>query len=498
MKRFLVILASLLLASTISSAKVTLSGVVGDNMVLQRNTSVKLWGKSDSGKPVRIKTSWNKAKYSVKPNEDGTWCVKVKTGEAGGPYTIEINDGDKLTLSNILLGEVWICSGQSNMEIPVKGYIRQGIEESREAILNASTETPNIRMFTVPQTASDTLQTECGGEWKTATAANVANFSATAYFFAKALTKYLGKDIPIGLISPNWGGSNIESWMTRECIDNIQGIDTALAKSRYWNNGQPQRLYNTMIYPIHNLTAKGFIWYQGESNRFNWFDYNKILAAMVNLWRQIWEDEKMPFYLVQLAPYKYDDANHRSLPLMIEQQWEAADNLQYSGIASTTDIGNRDCIHPSQKREVGERLAYLALANDYGFEGMPTVPRYKSMSIEDRPEGGKSILVHFSGVMGDDDWENPSCFRSYNTDGETQPQGFEIAGADGVWHKAEAAFQEWRNSIYVWSDEVPDPVAVRYAFKNYCPEANLVTNLGQPLPPFRTDRWKVDDIGSTE
>lgn len=344
-------IALTLLAVLQAEAKIKLPAVVGSNMVLQRNTEVNLWGEASPRNRVTVLTSWNGRSYDVKARADGRWMMKIPTGEAGGPYTITISDGEPLVLENVLLGEVWICSGQSNMEMPVCGFMYQPVAGSVEAITGAG-EYPGMRFFTPSKVSSDTPQQDCNAAWQTASPASVSAFSAVGYFFGQTLFKLL--NVPVGLISSNWGGSTIEAWLTVERIDAIEGIDHTIAKSGTYDNSIPLRLYNGMICPVSRFTAKGFIWYQGESNRKNWFDYKKLQVALAAQLRANWDDEQMPFYFTQLAPYRYDDPRLRSLPLMVEAQYQAMAEIPASGIAATTDLGNPSCIHPQRKREVGE------------------------------------------------------------------------------------------------------------------------------------------------
>ncbi len=489
------IFVTLVLSAPCASAKVRLPSVIGDNMVLQRNSTVSLWGRTDAEKKVSVTTSWNGAKYRTTANGEGRWSVEVATGDAGGPYTVTISDGEELTLENILLGEVWICSGQSNMEMPVCGFINQPVEGSVEAVTSA-VRYPGVRMFSLPQLSAETPVEDNPSEWKIASPKSVSSFSAVAWFFGKTLSEQLG-GVPVGLINTSWGGSAIEAWMTPETIDATEGIDHAVAKSGRYDNSIPGRLYNGMIAPICNFTAKGFIWYQGESNRKNWFDYRELQVAMVELWRRSWTNERMPFYFTQLAPYRYEGDGLRSLAMLVEAQYEAQKRIPYSGIAATTDLGNPVCIHPARKREVGERLAWLALAADYGVEGLPApAPTYKSMEKEAGKDGGPGKLVlSFENLSGKHSWNDPDSFVGFGDRELVRLGGFEIAGDDRVFHPARASLRWWENRIEVSSEEVPEPVAVRYAFRNYMPEANVRTTMGQPLVPFRTDDWEVDDIG---
>lgn len=487
MKRVIICLVAALMTFG-AEAKITLPRLVGDNMVLQRNTEVNLWGEATPSKKVTITTSWNDQTYRTTADKDGKWAVKVATTEAGGPYTITISDGEKVVLNNILLGEVWICMGQSNMEMPVGGFVYQPVENSAQYVSEAN-QWPDIRLFTVPRAPSSEPLYDTKGEWKTSSPASVAEFSATGYFFGRMLNQVL--NIPIGLITSNWGGSAIEAWMDDEVIKSLP-VNQEVAHQGQWDHTKAERLYNGMVVPLQNYTAKGFIWYQGCSNRHNWYDYKELQVGFVKMLRQMWNNEKMPFYAVQLAPYTYEGDNLRSLPLVIEAQYQAMAELPYTGIAATTDIGNRTCIHPEKKKEVGDRLAWLALANDYGIEGLPaSAPTYKSMERKDN-----KLVLSFNNLSNGSANE-PNSIRGYYEHSYIQPKGFEIAGEDKVYHPARANVIWWQNKVEVWCDEVPNPVAVRYAFVNFPREANLETTYNLPFVPFRTDNWEIpaEEIG---
>ena len=491
MKRIL-LLALVAIMPLAAKAEVKLPSVLGSGMVLQRNTEVNLWGTADNGKTVTVETSWNNAKYKVNADENGAWSLKVTTGEAGGPYTITFSDGKKKTvLEDVLLGEVWICGGQSNMEMPVCGFMNQPVEGCVDVIMNAG-DYPGIRMFTVARCSTNEPQSDCKGEWRHSTPAAVSEFSATAYFFGLTLYKMLR--IPVGLVTSNWGGSTIETWMSKESIASIEGINHEFISTWKGDASEPGRLYNGMILPIVNYTAKGFIWYQGCSNRKNWFDYKELQIGLIKLWRKMWGNDKMPFYLTQLAPYRYEGDNLRSLPLVIEAQYQAAAALENVAVAATTDLGHPTCIHPAKKRQVGQRLAYLALAKDYGIEGVPApAPTYKSMELVD----GNKLLVSFNNLSAPYQFNAANSLVGFGENSTLRMHGFEIAGADGVFYPATSHIKWWQNKITVFSDKVAEPVAVRYAFKNYCPEANVRTNYDMPLVPFRTDNWEIpaDQIG---
>lgn len=457
-------------------------------MVLQRNNDVNIWGKATPGAQVTIQPSWDDKTYSVKADKKGNWVSKVKTVDAGGPYTLTISDGEPLILDNILLGEVWVSGGQSNMEMRVQGFTNQPIYGALEAILNAP-KNPQMRFFTVDRAISDSPAEDCGGEWLEASPESVANFSACAYFFGKQLNDIL--DIPIGLITSNWSGSSIEPWIEESIYESLEGIDknASINRSKKEPQQAPGVLYNGMINPIKDFTAKGFIWYQGESNRGYPDDYVVLLSTMINSWREKWGDKDMPFYMVQLAPFPYGKRDGASLPLMIEAQYNVASQLPKVGIAATTDIGSPVCIHPPYKKEVGQRLAILALQNDYGVKGLPLPsPTYKSMKID-----GNKVTLDFNNVMCHPDRWNANAFQVYFDDKYQRPVGFEIAGEDQVFYPATGIFTDNSTTIELSSDSVPQPVAVRYYFHNYMPDANVKTGLGQPLAPFRTDNWPIKE-----
>ena len=276
--RHLLFATILTLLPSLLVAEVKLPSILGSNMVLQRNTEVTLWGTADAGKTVSITTSWNGKKYKVKTDTDGAWSLKVPTCEAGGPYSITFSDGKELVIDNILLGEVWVCGGQSNMEMPVAGFMNQPVEGCMQAVLDAENY-PGIRMFTVPRNSSDEPVYDCKAQWQCSTPASVSAFSATGYFFG--LTLYKTLRIPIGLVTSNWGGTNIEAWMSKKSIDAIEGLDMERIAKWKGESSKPAGLFNGMIFPIANFTAKGFIWYQGCSNRINWYDYKDLQVGLI-------------------------------------------------------------------------------------------------------------------------------------------------------------------------------------------------------------------------
>ena len=468
-----------LLAAAALNAKITLPPVIGDNMVLQQQTSAAIFGFADPGKTVTVKTSWNKKKVSTTADsQSGRWLVKVQTPAAGGPYEITISDGDKVTLKDVLIGEVWFASGQSNMEMPVKGYGSQPAKGGTQAIVTAKASRP-IRVCNIKKQSKLTPQSQCEGSWEKHTPDAVAKTSATAYFFADALQGAL--DVPVGIIVSSWGGSSIETWIKREVFEkefpevSLAHLDGQKPVKR--QHQDPCLLYNGQVAPLVPFTFKGIIWYQGETNRA-WPDkYVVLQQAYVRMMRDIFQVPEAPFYCVQIAPYKYDNGRKTHSAYLCEAQQKSVEGLKHAGYVTTTDIGEYGTIHPCRKQEVGQRLAWLALHNDYGMEAIDAVaPTYKSVRFED----GKAHVVMNAGKLG----VSPMG---------AQLSGFEIAGPDRHFVNAKAMRDPKKGSeVIVWNDAVPEPVAVRYCWRNWC-EGGLFNNFGIPAGPFRTDDWPVNE-----
>ena len=474
-KHFLLLILSLLFLP-IAQGKVKLPAMMGDHMVLQQNSSVKLWGWAD-GKKVTVTTSWNNRTYQASTDKDGTWLVKVDTPEGGyTPYSITISDGTPVTLSDILIGEVWICSGQSNMEMRMMGNTAQPIDNSLETLLNAGNYRDRIRFITVPRIKDVQRRADFKKEkWKVSTPETTIDCSATAYFFAKQITETL--NLPVGLVINSWGGSRIESWMTEETLSSIQGIDIETAKSSKLDvRNRLGCLYDIMLWPVKNYTARGFLWYQGESNIFNYQLYAPMMTAMVQLWRNVWEAPDMPFYYVQIAPHKYGNSRNINSALLQEAQMKALKTIPNSGMIPTIDVGDEFCIHPPQKNVVGLRLANLALTKTYGLHKLPSTG---PMMTKVEYSGNKAIVTLDNAPYG-------------LAPGNCELEGFEIAGADKKFYPAKARIAGRTRNVEVWSDQVTQPVAVRYAFRNYVDHITLRNTLGIAAFPFRTDTW--DDV----
>jgi sialate O-acetylesterase len=447
------------------TAAITLPSIFADNMVIQRETNTKLWGQADPEKRVTVVTSWNLRRYSTTSDSEGRWEVIINTPKAGGPHTIVISDGRPMTLSNVMSGDVWLCSGQSNMEMKMEGGRREPVEGSTMDILRS----PNskIRLFTVAKNHSLKPQTNVVGHWQEAMPLSVGSFSATAYYFGRLLNEIL--DIPVGLISSSWGGSRIEAWMNKEMLSAFPHIAIPEPEESVQHpNQKPLYLYQAMIHPLEGFAVKGTIWYQGESNLNNAHEYAELFGAMVEGWRKRWNQPEMPFYFCQIAPFEY--RNNINSAYLREAQLQASLKVPHTGMAVLMDAGEQYNIHPAKKKEAGERLALLAIQKTYTIEGINgESPVYKSIEIKD-----STITVHFDkaplGVSGKD-------YAS---------QLFSIAGEDRVFHPAKA--QITREGIIVSSEKVQEPVAVRYAFENYV-KGDLFGVNGLPVSSFRSDNW---------
>lgn len=452
--------------TVICSAQTRLPALFNDNMVLQQQQQVSFWGQDNPGAKISVNGTWGKSATTV-TDEKGQWKLKLQTPVAGGPFEVSVKGSKVITIKNVLIGEVWFCSGQSNMEMPVKGYANQPIIGSQEAILNSAND--KIRFLNTPRAASLTPLNDVKGEWKAASPATTGEFSATAYFFARKLQAVLG--VPVGIIQSAWGASAIESWMDAQTISSFKNkvIPDTLPKN------EPQKLptlmYNSMLHPYIGYTIKGVLWYQGESNRENAHEYLDLFAAMITSWRQQWQQGDFPFYYAQIAPFEPGKANAAFLR---EAQLKAMQTIKNTGMAVTMDIGEKNVIHPSQKEMVGNRLAYWALAKDYGVKGIAfSGPVYKQM---EKTADDKIILKFDYAGLGLSSFGKPLS-------------DFEIAGDDKVFYPAEAKIINDKNGlVVVWNNAVKKPVSVRYAFKNWA-EGSLFNIQGLPASSFRTDDW---------
>lgn len=473
-KKQLLVITCLCCTATLG-AKVKLPSLICDNMVLQQQTDVKLWGTATPEAEVRVTPSWNTRPATCRADKNGKWILKLSTPEAGyTPHRITFDDGEKLTIENVLIGEVWLASGQSNMEMPLRGFYACPTEGGAEEIINASSE-KGIRLFTVPKTQSYKPLDNCGGSWSTPSVETASSFSAVAWFFAQSVSHAL--QVPVGIINSSFGGAKVESWTSRELVETYPDIcldrDSIQRMTEFL---RPVLMYNAMLKPLQNFTIKGFIWYQGCSNVDTYTTYADRLSRMVQLWRKEWGQGDIPFYYVEIAPHVYrEHPQIGKAAYLREAQFKALELIPNSGMISTNDLVEtyeRYNIHPRQKRKIGQRLSYMALNRTYGMEQLHCFsPQYKSLDIVD----GRAI-VSFNHL------EEGICrYCDY--------EGFEIAGEDKVFHPADKVRFLWQTGqLEVSSQKVPRPVAVRYCFHDFQP-GNMIGGNELPLVPFRTDNW---------
>jgi sialate O-acetylesterase len=455
-------------------ASVTLPSFFGDNMVLQQQTDVAIWGWAKPGSTVQVTSSWNKKKYTAKAGSSGKWKMKISTPTAGGPYEIVISDGSPVTLHNVLIGEVWLCSGQSNMEMPMKGFRDQPVTGSNDAIFNADND--QVRLYIVPRSVKINAQdTSKNSSWKIASPESVNNFSATAWYFARILQQRL--KVPVGLVNISYGGSPAEAFMSEAALKEFPDIKIpTLSDSAKVNNKVATTLYNGMLHPFIGYTIRGCIWYQGETNYDRPDQYEKLFPAMVKQWRDDFGQGEFPFYFAQIAPYNYSQfqpagqSNKLNSAYLRDAQRKACGKIPNSGMVVLMDIGEENNIHPANKEAGGKRFAYLALAKTYGQKGFSfTSPSFDSVTIS-----GNIVTVKFK--------DAPNGLTSFG-----KPlTNFEIAGSDKIFRPAKASI--YRGTVLVSSPDVATPVAVRYAFKDFV-VGELFSTEGFPVSSFRTDSW---------
>ncbi|MCE2401406.1 9-O-acetylesterase [Candidatus Poribacteria bacterium] len=518
MKRLVQILTVyfLLFGQTLVYSEVTLPRVIGSNMVLQRDMQVPIWGWASAGEEISIILSAEGAEslavLTTTADADGNWRIDLPAMKAGGPYTLQVTGSNTLELTNVLFGEVWVCSGQSNMQWTVNAS-----KDSAAEI--AAAMYPKIRLFYVPRRSSGLLKQNVEADWQETSPETIRNFSAVAYYFGRKLHKDL--NVPIGLINSSWGGTRIEPWTPlvgflsvpaleaiskevqkvqanyrQQLPQKIKEIEAWIAKTRealetgailpqmpnnvhpLSNHRRPTSIYNGMVYPLVPYAIRGAIWYQGESNLRDGMIYHRKMKALIHGWREVWQQGEFPFYFVQLAPFNYDriaaQRGQNRNPFLLPKIWEAQTAtlaVPNTGMAVTTDVSNIRNIHPRNKQAVGLRLALWALAKTYGKDDLVySGPLYKSMAVE-----GSTIRISFDhvghGLMSRDD----------------QPlTWFQIAGEDKQFVEAVAVVDG--DTVVVSNDAVQSPVAVRFGWHQNA-EPNLANKEGLPASPFRTDSW---------
>lgn len=500
-------LCALMIGPMLLRADVKLPAVFGDHMVLQQNTDAKLWGRADPGESIQIMASWG-AETTIQADNQGNWKTELPTPVGSHtPQQIIFKGKNEVFLRNVLIGEVWLCSGQSNMAWTVKNS-NNAYEEFKNA------KYPSIRFFHIPNTLAWEPQEDVNARWEVCTPENTINKSAIAYFFGRNLRKEL--DVPVGLIISAWGGSGAQAWIDKETAGEeghqpiVDWYDEHKAKLKEYRfdwikataewrarqkegetfdwDSRPKRnlpgdqhipfaLYNGMIHPIKTYSIKGALWYQGESNVQRAHQYRTLFPAMIKSWRNAWNQGDFPFYYVQIAPYHYNDFDGLKSAELRDAQLKTLDLVKNTGMVVITDIAQVNDIHPRGKQPVGKRLAMLALHNDYKkWEGEYTGPLNTSHKIE-----GNTMVLSFSHA------------EVLKTRG-VEIVGLTIAGKDQRFVKAKAEIING-NQLKVWSNKVRRPVAVRFGWSNAL-VTNLFNEINLPVSPFKTDNWKDTTEGN--
>jgi len=500
---------ALALASSPALADVKLPAIFDDNMVLQQGKPLPVWGTATPGEKVTV--TFRDQKKTAVADKDGKWSLKLAKSSAGGPFEMTVSGGNTITFKNVLIGEVWLAGGQSNMQMRL-----HEVEDAQKEIDSA--DCPQIRLCTVAHVSSLTPNDNVYADWVECNPRNVPNFSAVAYFFARKLHKDLG--VPVGIIHDSWSGSICETWVSREALEALPEVAPLLAAWKEAQDGRgekekaieqrhqesfatwqdehgkaqpghrpqapladepfdpltdfqkPSGNYNGMIAPIIPFCIEGVIWYQGEGNSDRATQFQKLFPTLITDWRKRWGQGDFPFLFVQISsfrqapsePYDSDWGQLRDAQLKTLY-------LPRTGMAVSMDCGDPDQAHFKTKRPVGERLALAAEAVAYGKKVVYEGPMYDSLKVE----GGK-IRLKFRHADGGLVARNSDDLKT-----------FQIAGADRKWVWATARID--KNSVLVWSDKVADPVAVRYGWMDNALAANLFNGAGLPAPSFRTDDW---------
>lgn len=482
-----------------ADAELKMSSIFGDHMVLQQKQPIRVWGWTAPGQSVVV--SLADQKKATTAEDSGRFDLKLDAVAAGGPYTMTVKADTTRTFKDVLVGEVWLCSGQSNMQWSVRSANDPDLE-------SLTAKYPNLRLITVPQVGTQEVQNDFKGEWQACTPSTVNDFSAVGYFFGRQLHQTL--DVPVGLIDNAWGGSACEAWVRRDLLSDEEmygpllkrwedieaSYDHESAMEKYrerlakWNEdkkgnrprpprnqlvGQhrPANLYNGVLKPIMGYTIKGAVWYQGESNASRGFQYRDLFPLMISSWREEWGQGDFSFYWVQLADFRAEKGEPAESDWAeLREAQTMSLKLPNTGEAVITDLGEAEDIHPKNKQDVAKRLARWALAQDYGINVVFRSPMYKSMEAK----GGR-LHVHFDHVGG-----------GLDTFDVRRPIGFTVATADGAFVTANARIVD-KDTMEVWSDQVKQPAAVRYAWADN-PVCNVQNKEGLPLTPFRSDDRK--------
>lgn len=446
-------------------AQINLPSFFSDNMVLQRNAEVNFWGWGNRGNDVTVTPSWSNEPVTVKATGHARFDVKLKTPEAGGPYEITVTSGAfKKVLKNILIGEVWLCSGQSNMQWNSNNRLKEMLDELPNA------KNPKIRLLNVSNIASLNPQDNFFDSWQECNPETAKGFSAIAYFYAKQLSAEL--NVPVGVINASWGGTAAEFWIPSniiltdaELLENSKKQRPAPSKPH-----EPGSLWNSMIHPLVGYNIAGVLWYQGESNIVSYHGYNKLFSSMIKSWRQAWKYE-FPFYYVQIAPYDYKSKQEEQRGALLREQQIKTLSISKTGMVVVTDlVPDVSNIHPTQKIKVAQRLSQLALVETYGKKVVDyKSPIYKSHKVE-----GGNVIIEFDNLQGKLKVEGPHIIDLLIAD-ESQkfiPADYKISG----------------NKLIVFNKSIKKPVAVRFGFTDIS-MPNLFNSNGLPVSPFRTDDW---------
>ncbi|MDM1294000.1 sialate O-acetylesterase [Sphingobacterium sp. N143] len=447
-----------------SYAHIRLPNILASDMVLQQKSSTRLWGWGSPREKIKISTSWDNKTTEVETDGNANWQANIQTPAAGGPYTIVFEGENKIVLDNVFIGEVWLCSGQSNME----WSYNHGLSSVKEEF--PLLDKLNIKFFQASKATSRTPQDNLEGNWMVCDSNTLKSFSAVAYYFGKVLNKEL--NVPIGLISSNWGGTPAEVWVPAQQVANNPVLKDAAMKKKVSTGWPitPGYTYNAMIAPLINHTIAGVLWYQGESNVETASSYTVLMDTLISSWRKSWNKD-FPFYFVQIAPNKYPKYNVGAL--LREAQTKNLATAKTGMVVVSDLVEDTLNIHPSNKKDVGLRLANLALAENYNLDrGTYKSPIFKSLTIQknqvelDFDNAGEGLILKGNA-----------------------PKEMFIAGADKVFYPAAVKIKG--HQIVVSSKQVKTPVAVRYQFSN-TGIGNIFNKAGLPVAPFRTDDWPVD------
>jgi sialate O-acetylesterase len=446
------------LISISTFANLTVPSFFSSNMVLQQKAKVKIWGWGKTGEPVDIISSWDHQKHETKVDNNGKWEIEINTPKYGGPYEVRIKGINEIILKDVLIGEVWVVSGQSNMEWTPNAGIDNAATEIEKANFS------EIRFFSVNHSTAQYPQQNLSGEWQECTPETMKNFSAIGYFFAQQI--YENTQMPIGIINTSWGGTPAEAWMPEESIkaDPVLNNDALGLKEVPWGPVKTSVIYNAMVAPLASLKIKGFLWYQGESNVMNAANYDKLLSTLVSSWRKAWAEE-LPFYYVQIAPYKYGNPEEG---VILRNAQRMAESTPLTTMVTISDIGNINDIHPKNKKDVGKRLANVALKNLYNaYNGNISGPKLLTYASK------KGHLTLY--------FDTPDLHCDKNCQ-----DNFEIADISGEFKKANVSVKN--NSIILTNQKTNYPIFVRFEWTNTT-EGSLKNAQGLPASAFISDNW---------